>query len=71
MITIEARREGYTFKIGNELIGTLPATKLVQARPFDSLFTGTFLALYAHGDGQQSCRAPALFHHVSWKGTRE
>jgi hypothetical protein len=70
-VAIDARPDGYTFSVGGREVGELPAARLVQNRAYDSIMTGTFLALFAHGAVHQGCLAPALFHRVSWEGALE
>lgn len=69
-VTIQARPDHYTFIAGGQEVGTLPATKLVQARPWDSIFTGTFFALFTHGEDGGGCLTPAVFSDFSWVGVR-
>lgn len=52
-------------------IGELPTALLVRTRPFDSIFTGTHLAIYAAGAHSESSLKPAYFENPSWRATRE
>lgn len=67
-VRIDARPDGYNFSVGEKEVGVLPATKLVQNRAWDSIMTGTFLALFAHGAEYEGCLSPAVFRRVSWDG---
>lgn len=57
--------EGFT------LVVELASSLLVRTRAFDSIFTGTHLAIYAVGAHQESSLQPAYFSDPSWRGIRE
>lgn len=70
-VVVQARPDKYTFIANGKEVGTMRSTKLVQERPFDSIFTGTFFAMFTYGVDGVGCRTPALFRDFSWKGVHE
>ncbi|RSH93063.1 hypothetical protein EHS25_007416 [Saitozyma podzolica] len=76
-IEITATPEDYSFALvdavsgKSSLVGTASAASLTHRWPLSSPFTGTHVALYAHGYGGVGCRSPAWFSDVSWRGVRE
>lgn len=74
---IDAEPLKYTFAIRGEheteftTIGELASSLLVRTRPFDSIFTGTHLAIYATGAHCESSLRPAYFENPSWRAVRE
>ena len=74
---IEAEPLRYRFYLKAEadseftLAGELATGLLVRTRPFDSIFTGTHLAIYAVGAHQESSLRPAYFSDISWEGVRD
>lgn len=76
-IRIDAEPLRYRFSIRSEAeadfspVGELATALLVRTRPFDSIFTGTHLAIYATGAHSESSLQPAYFENPSWRGTRE
>ena len=59
------------FHANDILVGTLSARLLVRTRPFDSIFTGTHLALHAQGADYQGSLNWAYFSDCSWSGIKE
>lgn len=76
-LRIDAEPLRYRFSVKGEAdsefthVGEMPTALLVRTRPFDSIFTGTHLAIYATGAHCESSLKPAYFDKVSWSGTRE
>lgn len=73
-ILINAQPTGYDFSYRTEkesrCIGSLTSALLVRTRPFDSIMTGTHLALWASGARDQGSLRPAHFRNVTWEGVR-
>ncbi|RSH95494.1 hypothetical protein EHS25_000586 [Saitozyma podzolica] len=51
-------------------VGSIPSRSLVRTRPFDSIFTGTHLGIYAMGTENQGSRSAAVFGGIKWEGVR-
>jgi hypothetical protein len=65
----------YTFLVGADStslreIGSISSRVLVRTRPFDAIFTGTHLGIYAVGADNQGSWTPAVFSEVIWSGLR-
>jgi len=75
-IHVEVTYTGYSFYYEDEhtskkhFIGHLSSALLVRTRSFDSIMTGTHLALFASGTDNQGSRRPAHFRNVTWNGLR-
>jgi hypothetical protein len=74
VLYIDVQPGGYQFSYdnggGRHSIGYLASALLVRTRSFDSIMTGTHLALFASGTDNQGSLRPAHFRNVSWEGTR-
>ena len=74
ILHIDVQPAGYHFSYdnghGRQSIGDLASTLLVRTRTFDSIMTGTHLALFASGTDNQGSLRPAHFRGVTWEGIR-
>lgn len=74
ILHIDVQPAGYQFSYyngrGRKPVGYLASALLVRTRSFDSIMTGTHLALFASGTDNQGSLRPAHFRNVNWEGTR-